>query len=289
MKIFVISLRRSADRRATVARQMAGAGVAFEFFDAVDGGTDGSSHFGGCDQFLYRLNTRRQPLPGEIGCYASHLALWRLCVESDESFIILEDDFRLTADFPAAVAELPRLLPRFKFIRLEALKRPARPCRFRVRPPHHLVAHSGRFGVHYLSDVPLCTLAYAVSPVAASALITHSATLTSPVDKFLQRTWEHGIPVFGLTPTTVMASEHAITSTIGKRKVKSWNPALLLARLTYKAGGRLRRYRFDAIRLRELGLPTSPAPRRREVAAARVSIVTSDRSFKATTPSVRRE
>ena len=255
MRIVVISLADAAERRASVRRQFERAGVGFAFLDAVRGDEAFPRHFADYDASRYRLHCRREASPGEVGCYASHLQLWKECAAGSEPYVILEDDARLEPGFPQALPLLEKLLPRYGFVRLEGLSRPPRLARLRDRPALYPVAEHGRFHLAYVSDVPLCTMAYAVSPKAAAALVRHSARLSSPVDKFLQRTWEHGVPVFGLSPSVVVPATDIGPSTIGQRPTKSWHPALLLRRLAYKTGARWRRRRFDQAQLQQLGIP----------------------------------
>ena len=85
----------------------------------------------------------------------------------------------------------------FGFVRIQSLQRGRR----RFTPK--VVRNDSELALHYLADVPLCMLAYSIDPSAAAALIESSAYLTAPVDKFMQRTWEHGVPVFGIAPPLV--------------------------------------------------------------------------------------
>ena len=100
-------------------------------------------------------------------------------------------------------------------------------------------------------------LAYAISPKAAAALLQASQTLTAPVDKFMQRTWEHQVPLYALSPPVVGLSTFGSESNIGVRPVKSRNPGLLLARLVFKIAGRVHRRRFDKEQLERLGVYAS--------------------------------
>jgi len=85
-----------------------------------------------------------------------------------------------------------------------------------------------------------------VSPSAAAKLVAASRRIASPIDKFVQRTWEHGVPIFGLSPASVTDSAFASDTTIGIRKTnKKGKVALAFQRAGYKISGEIRRRRFD--------------------------------------------
>jgi len=121
----------------------------------------------------------------------------------------------------------------------------------------NVVRSDSEITLHYLADVPLCMLAYSIDPSAAATLIESSAHLTAPVDKFMQRTWEHGVPLFGIVPQLVDNATVSAHSTIGDRSHKNWNLLLLTLRAFDKIRGRIRRRAFNATQLRRLGLERS--------------------------------
>ena len=245
VKIFVISLRTAEARRAEASEQMAKCGVAFEFFDAVEGGASHSDWFAGIDHRLFQLNTRRyDPTPGEVGCYASHLSLWKWAISHDQPVVILEDDFQLEPGFAEIINDLEPLVSEFGFIRLQSMRGP-RALLKRLRRAAREVLHRNGLTVHYLSDPPLYALAYAISPEAARTLARASSTLFAPVDKFLQHTWVHETPIYALSPSLVTMSPQAEHSTIGGRRDKSINPCVLLRRMIYKGIGEFHRFDFD--------------------------------------------
>ena len=245
MKIFVISLRKASARRAEASRQMAACGESFEFFDAVEGARGHSDWFSGIDHRLFRLNTlRRDPRPEEIGCYASHLSLWKWAISHDRPVVILEDDFQLEPSFAEVIGDLAPLVNEFGYIRLQSMHRPRAPLK-RLRPAARKVRRHNGLTVHYLSDPPLYALAYAVSPRAARSLANASRTLFAPVDKFIQQTWIHRTPIFCLSPAVVGVSPQSVISTIGDRTRKSRNPAAQLGRAIHKGIGEFRRLGFD--------------------------------------------
>jgi glycosyl transferase family 25 len=252
MKVFVISLKRAKERRAAAAQQLQRAGVDFCFFDAVDGADSVGAYSKRIHRRLFRLNALRDPLASEIGCYASHLALWRKCMELQAPILVLEDDFQLEDGFAAFLPTIDELADSYGFIRLERFWRRRKRLKNHLRPATHLLARRGEARLHYLSDVPLCATAYALNPQAARSLIDASETLVAPVDKFLQQTWIHGVPIFALSPTLVRVSPMAAASTIGTRQRKSRNPVLLLSRLVYKWSGELKRIAFDRKQLSQI-------------------------------------
>lgn len=252
MRIVVISLPDAADRRRSAAEQLTRLGLEFEFLDAFDGSTRVPAHFTEFDSRAYRLNCQRDPLPGEIGCYASHLSLWKRCAEIGEPMLILEDDFEALPGFAEAISIVETLLMEHDFIRLEPFDRP-RAVGKRLRRVGHELGSIGRFTLYYVSDVPTQLTAYAISPSGAARLAKGSARLIAPADKFVQRTWDHGVPVFALSPAIVQTGPHSSHSTIGdRRSLKSRELGLLLARAAYKGLGELRRLGFDRFQLRRL-------------------------------------
>ena len=245
MRIFVRSLPVAARRRSEAARQLAGFRLEFEFFDAVARVKEAFTYFDGFDRRLYKLNTGRSPLPGEIGCFASHKALWQACVELNEPVVVLEDDFYLGPNFAEVITNIESLINTYGFVRLQSYRRARKKIRLsRFRNSYPLPKISG-CRLRYLSNVPLGLIAYALSPKAAAALVESSRILDAPADKFLQKTWVHSTPIFGLDVPIVSHAENGNPSMIGVRQQKSRNIFHLIRRLVFKGVGEIRRGRFD--------------------------------------------
>lgn len=230
-------------------RQFAYLGLEFEFFDAIASDQHPQSCFESVDLDTFRLHTYRRPLPSEVGCYASHRALWQHAASEKESILVLEDDARLSDSFAAAVDVTSSLIKRFGYIRLEPYRRQRG---MRLGTEAHGILQIDHYELRYLTKVPLCLLAYAVSPAAAAALVSASGTFDSPADKFIQRTWEHGVPVFDLKPAPVNPSGFAGQSTIGTRIDKRRDAKTAVRRSCYKLLGEIRRSRFDRQQLNRL-------------------------------------
>lgn len=255
MKIFVISLRSAHSRRECLRQQFADLGLSFEFFDAVTADEKPQDHFESLDMETFRLNTYRSPLASEIACYASHRELWKYACTNHEPIIILEDDAQLCDSFVDAVETTERLIGECGYIRLQPYRRD-RPLR--VSSGSRGLLRVNNHELRYLSKVPVCLLAYAISPVAAANLVRASATMDAPADKFIQRTWDHRTPIFDLSPAPVETSVHAPQSTIGSRSGKRKDLRTMLRRGRYKLLGEFRRLQFDRMQQKRFARLASP-------------------------------
>lgn len=111
MKIFVISLVRSIDRRSSIQQQMLAQELDFEFIDAVDGTL--LTHQLTTDAVLPGQADERPDLrrPAVVGCALSHRAAYQRIVDENLSCaLILEDDVRLSPDFGASLPTLEEAL-----------------------------------------------------------------------------------------------------------------------------------------------------------------------------------
>jgi len=106
MRIKVISLERSAERRQAFARH--NPHLPFEFVPAVDGRAMSPEEVAKTGLFAPGLNYT----PGAHGCALSHLRLWDECIASQTPMTIAEDDAIFRHDFLAqaesALARLPQ-------------------------------------------------------------------------------------------------------------------------------------------------------------------------------------
>jgi glycosyl transferase family 25 len=248
MRVHVINLERSVERRATLGQRLAAIGVDYELRVAVDGRI-GYAAFDSCDLREYRLNTGRTPSDGEVGCYASHLCLWQTCATSGAPLVVMEDDAAPLANFAAALGTVRRFIGRYGFIRLE-FDGPGRPARTR------LVETAGAFEVHYFSKYPYGAMCYALRPDVARAFIAASRTLRAPVDQFIKRCWEHGQPLYGLLPYSVSAGPHTVETTILARTKESLPARLRAQRVLHKLSGGVHRALFNQRRLETPSTPT---------------------------------
>lgn len=107
LKIFIINLKRSEDRKAAMQEQIARffayqpelrERLEFIFFEGVD--AKNGEHLEFREHFpTYLSHCGLLLSEGEKGCFASHFKLWQKCVKLDESIVVLEDDVSFSSEF----------------------------------------------------------------------------------------------------------------------------------------------------------------------------------------------
>jgi len=234
MKIKVISLTSSTARRRSIRRQFERLETPFEFFDAVTPG-DALKYVHRYDEDEFFLNSGRPATETEIACYASHLALWRQCADERHPYLILEDDAKLGDSFLTGLFVAASQIYRLGFIRVSLPNIGTALAIDRLGP----------FDIQYCRRVPLLALGYAVSPQAAGRLADAAATVEEPVDKFMQRFWRHGQPVFAVTPPFVRLAPVADESDIGSRKRPRNDLSTWMKRATRKAQNSILRTAYN--------------------------------------------
>ena len=115
-KIYVVSLEGS-DRRKSIDELMNKHNMSFEYIDAVNGYNMFKSQDEHIDWYVKNFHDQRLvngwiPSHGQIGCWLSHVKIWKKMVDEDiESALILEDDvtFRddINEEFSRRVKNVP--------------------------------------------------------------------------------------------------------------------------------------------------------------------------------------
>lgn len=178
MKAYLINLDRSPDRLLQMQSQFGRLGIAFERFAAVDAAAMSQDELANFARA--RTGIMASPwLPGEVGVFLSHFAIWRLVAEQDDrAAAIFEDDLNLAADLKPLLASSDWIPADADLVRLEAnrkmLLRGGR--RIGIAPERRLFrAESGTWGA----------AAYIVTKDAAGRLVESDPALHRQADNFL--------------------------------------------------------------------------------------------------------
>ena len=242
MKLYVISLKESQDRRQKADTQLKAANVEYEFFDAVRVHNGIEGYFEDYDEEQYLINCGRLATDGEIGCYASHLLLWKKCIELNEPIVIMEDDFCIDDSFLSVIHEVEKLIKDYGYIRLQT----------EFRGKKIKVKDVGDFTLFYYTKMPHSLMCYAVSPKTAQLLVKSSNRLIAPVDVVIKKIWDHQIPMFGLAPYPVRDCENDNSTTIDGRVSANKSLAIKIKRFLTKAGWIVKRLKYNVKQIRQL-------------------------------------
>jgi glycosyl transferase family 25 len=239
MRVHVINLEKSVDRRHYLSAQLDRLGIDYAIFKAIEP-PQAREWFERYDEPRYLRNTGRKASPGEIACFASHAALWQKAVETSEPLVVLEDDVEILPTFPSALAEAARLIETYGFLRL-ADNGPSR--RVRMTP----METAGEFSVVWYWRYAFGSMGYAISPQTAGAFLAQSTVVAGPPDLFIKRYWEHGQPLYGLLPAPIGFNDKFGTApVIGTRAKAKPRASVRIARLMTKLTGAIARARFNA-------------------------------------------
>ena len=216
LQVLVISLQRSPERRSKVAGELGRTNLRWSFLDAVDGRR--------LDLGTVPYSVRKvERLLGfgltrsEIGCYMSHMAAWRACVERNEPTLVLEDDFVLQPHLHEVLHTLLTRCTDWEMVRLQAL----------IETEDQLVREFDTFRLVRNTGDPLASTAYLVQPNAAKRLLEASTEIYEPLDHFIEHLSKHGVEMLAVKPYPVIVRDlrptaSTITDRPERRPVRGW-------------------------------------------------------------------
>ena len=235
---FVINLDRSKDRWEKVRNSASSTGLELERLPAVDGRAllTGAS-CPGLDKQKFRDSHGRNVLPGEYGCYRSHLAALGLVVERGlELAIIAEDDILFEADIAERVYSIMAANSGIELLKL-------------VNHRTNAFIAYGRSGLG--DDFGRCmhgpqgsAACYAVTRMGARKLLDALQTMWLPYDTAFERGWATGVATYTVRVPLVRFQPHQAETTIATRKEYRMSKLPKLGQfsvLAFRAGDYMRR------------------------------------------------
>lgn len=191
IKVLVISLKKSIERREYITQQLRDQNINFEFFDAIDGKEKDNPIFKRYDYCKRRwLSSGKFPTDGEMGCYASHYSLWKYSAKSQCPIVVLEDDARINKDASIILECVEKEIEKYGFLRLEDP----------IRGELIKVQDSASYSISWMSDNFGGLRAYAIAPWAAEGLLRKSERWHFPVDNYVGYNFIHKIESYQLSP-----------------------------------------------------------------------------------------
>ena len=234
----VINLDRSRERWESVSGSASGAGIELERLAAVDGrAMPAGAPRPGLDERKFSRSHGRKVLPGEYGCYRSHLAaLGRVIERGYDVAIIAEDDILFDAGTEKRVRSIMTANSRIELLKLVNHRTSA----FVGCGRSSLGDEFGRC-MHGPQGSAAC---YAVTNQGARKLLAALQTMWLPYDTAFERGWSTGVATYTTLLPLVRFQSEPTRTTIATRNEyrKSKLPKLgQFSVLVFRAGDYLRR------------------------------------------------
>ncbi|MCM2458020.1 glycosyltransferase family 25 protein [Rhizobium sp. CG4] len=208
--IFAINLDRSVDRWERLKGQLESLGLPAVRVSGVDGTTIAMNDRVDCNTRSFERNNGRSILPGEYGCYRSHLkALSEVHLSGKQVAVIIEDDLDVTRDLIARAQSAVEAVPNADVIKFFS---------HRVVGFRRVATSKAGDDVGRASHGPLGSAAcYVVTRRGAEKLAKTLKVMEYPIDIALERGWDSGAQVY--TTRSNVAVPIRGTTTIATRAI----------------------------------------------------------------------
>lgn len=231
--VYVINMAANTTRMDHAATELNRLNIPFQRFEAVNGRELSEEELAKVYDAKANLKRSRHPMIGpEIGCYLSHLEIWKEIANSTkEGAVILEDDFT-TADDLAQVLEAVaiddgdwEILKLFSARDGQKLIHKRNLCKGRsIAKPY---------------KVPNTTLGYAIRRSTAKRLAETVLPVSRPIDEDHKHFWEQNLRVSLVSPCPLAFGEDStdtgsITAARSRRIRQSNQGKLARAKRTLK-------------------------------------------------------
>ena len=210
VRIYAINLDRSVDRWDTLSRRAEVLALPLVRVPGIDGGVTPPLEWIDCDTDAFGRNNGRTILPGEYGCYRSHLkALSIFLGTGDPAGVIVEDDIELSADLIDRASAAVEALPGADVIKL---------FNHRVVGFRRITISRNGDEIGRTAHGPQGSAAcYIVTRKGAERLLTALRIMSYPWDVALERGWASGAQIY--TTRQPVASPTRDSTTIATRSV----------------------------------------------------------------------
>ncbi|MDL2409069.1 glycosyltransferase family 25 protein [Rhizobium calliandrae] len=211
LPVYLINIGRATDRLAEIQRQSDAFGIRIERVESVDGALLQRSQWIDVDHDRFRRRHGRIILPGEYGCYRSHLlALLQFLADGSESAVIIEDDIALESNLLDRAMAAKEAAPNAEVIKLVNHRWGG----FRA------AAHSRTGDVigRCLFGPQGSTACYLVTRSGAQKIVKSLAVMSLPWDVAIERGWDTNTSIFTTRSNVVGFSPLQKTTMIGWRR-----------------------------------------------------------------------
>ncbi|GAA3904851.1 hypothetical protein GCM10022228_13780 [Halomonas cibimaris] len=200
MKVVVISRVSDVDRRANISSLLEGCPYEWQFLDAYEASSIPEWFEALYDEKKSRRYRSYALMPGEKGCFSSHVGAWLKCAESGKPIVVLEDDCELRPDFFIKIKKIKDSA--FDYVKLEK------------RSDGHKLDDNFMLNKKNRSG----TVGYYLSPVGAVKFLAALKVIYMPIDHYIGMVWKHGVAPVGLIDKAITHNADFDTSIQYERK-----------------------------------------------------------------------
>ena len=202
MKCFVINLKRAVERKQYISNQLHQLSQEFEFVEGVDWKDIDPDSLTQTVSNIKIKNSYRTLTLGQMGCNLSHRKVLKWLVDSSERMIaVLEDDVRLSNDFPDVLDALETKTKPFDIVFLGS--------RFTEQGLVNLVPLNDKFYFSLSKAREKGGWGYVITKEAAKEFLRILPEVTGPIDDALHAYFLHGLKTYTLNPQIVFHEEEA--------------------------------------------------------------------------------
>jgi glycosyl transferase family 25 len=204
LQTWVINLDRAPERLARISGQLQRLGLPYTRLPAVDARALTPAQRAAFDAPGYHRRHGMTPVPGELGCYLSHVEVVRRFLAGGAEFaLVLEDDALIHPSLPAVLQGLQAHPRRWDMVKLSAVHSGTPVPVLTVAPGHHLAVMLSR-----------CTgsSAYLMNRRAATAYARGLLPMSLPYDHVFDLGWRFGLKVRLVTPTPCTHDDQIATT-----------------------------------------------------------------------------
>lgn len=230
-----INLDRATSRWEQMQPRLAALNLSVERFLAVDGRAEPDRIAAALDDATFRRNMGRPALAAEVGCYLSHLAVWRRFLDTGKPVaLVMEDDVVFHDDFLPALDAALAAIDRWDMLKLN---------RIRAKLP----VRQGRAGDWNLNAYlgPATGFgAYLITRELAERLLPRMLPVRMPVDYEGTRWWAHDFRLLGLEPFPSHVDDGGVSTINGPGHAEAVKPPRYrrLGNYAMRAGNYLQRF-----------------------------------------------
>jgi glycosyl transferase family 25 len=191
--ILLINLDRSKDRLERTGSRLTELGFTWERLPALDGWAkkDEIAHY--LDDATFHKQHGKPALPGEVGCYVSHINAMKQFLNTDHDYaLILEDDIELGDDLPLVLTQTIKYSDRWDLVKFSGIHsgNPLNIIKLQKSPYFIAVTTTSYTGAS----------CYLVNKKAATILAESLLPMRLPFDLAYDRGWETGLKIRMVNP-----------------------------------------------------------------------------------------